>query len=263
MLIALSNGHGINTPGKRTPKFKDGSFMHEYEFNSAVVKYLDILLKNNGFDTLLVSPTDEDIPLKQRTDLANDNNVDLFISVHVNAYGSGDWNNTGGIETYVYKFGGEAEKLARLVHKNLLKGTPLPDRKVKEANFHVLRETKMPAILVECGFMTNEKEAKLLISDKYRQECAEEIAQGICEYYGKEYVDIENNFYIGKSIVNEVPILVDGELIDIKALMIENGGITMLPIRSFLQDILRDKWGIELNVGWNSIKGMITIDRKK
>jgi N-acetylmuramoyl-L-alanine amidase len=186
-LIACSDGHGMETQGKRTPNFDDGTFMKENEFNREVIRRLDINLKRCGFATLHVSPGDSDVPLKTRTDAANNAKADLYISVHANAYKSvwGDW---GGLSTHIYAKGGEAEKLAKIVHKHLLKGTKLRDRGIVVSNFHELRETDMPAILLECAFMDNLAEAKLLLSDKYRQECADEGAMGVCEYYGMPYV---------------------------------------------------------------------------
>lgn len=199
-IIALDDGHGMETQGKRTPVFEDGSFMKENEFNRAVVKYLDDELKRCGFKTLLVAECDTDIPLQTRTNLANNiitnkynRQADLYISVHANAC-TGNWGNWGGIETYIYTYTDSVtEEIANIIHKNLIKGTPLKDRGVKRGNFHVLRETAMPAVLVECGFMDNREEAKLLMSEKYRKECATEIAQAICEVYGVDYIKENNN----------------------------------------------------------------------
>lgn len=70
-IIALDDGHGMETPGKRTPVLPDGSVMLENEFNRAVVKYLDENLKKHDFDTLLVAEGDTDVPLQIRTKLAN------------------------------------------------------------------------------------------------------------------------------------------------------------------------------------------------
>lgn len=66
-LIALCDGHGMETAGKRTPMFSDGTFMRENEFNRAVVALLDVHLKRCGFRTLIVAPTDIDTPLRTRT----------------------------------------------------------------------------------------------------------------------------------------------------------------------------------------------------
>lgn len=194
--IALDDGHGMNTPGKRTPQFKDGSFMHENEFNRTVVKYLKELLEYNNFDILEVAPTDEDTPLKVRTDLANNTiknkfnkPVDLYLSVHANAM-TGQWGNARGIETFYWKTSNEGKKLAEIVHKYLLKGTHQVNRGIKTADFHVLRETNMLAILIEAGFMDNENEAIMLMSDEFRKETAKELAMAVCEYYNVQFKDI-------------------------------------------------------------------------
>jgi N-acetylmuramoyl-L-alanine amidase len=189
--IALSDGHGMLTAGKRTPEFTDGTisqetkkrFMHENEFNRAVVKYLDEHLRRIGFKTLLVAPTDADTPLSTRTNLADARDADIYLSIHANAL-LGKWGNAKGIETFYFIGSKEGERLARIVHKELIKGTKLADRGLKSGN-HLweVRKPEMPAVLVECGFMDNLSEAKLLLSDAYRKECAEEIARGVCAYY--------------------------------------------------------------------------------
>lgn len=198
-LIALCDGHGMETQGKRTPlgvvDSETGSnFMHENEFNRAVVKYLDTHLKRCCFDTLLVAPTDKDTPLLERTNLANSKKVDFYLSVHANAIGNGEWNGTRGIETFHYTNASEAsKKFAAIIHNHLMCGTKLPDRGVKRADFHVLRETNMPAVLVELGFMSSKDDAALLLSPNYRKECAEELAQAICEMYCCAYVPEDKN----------------------------------------------------------------------
>lgn len=186
--IALDDGHGMQTPGKRTPKFENGDFMHENEFNRDVVAKLDMILKRCGFETILTAPTDKDHTLSERVKTANNNKANIFISVHANA-ATGKWQNGKGIETYYFTRSSKSQNLAEIVHSNLIKGTKQVNRGVKTANFYVLRNTNMPAILIEAGFMDNREEAKLLLSDSFRQECAEEIAKGTCEYFGVEYVE--------------------------------------------------------------------------
>ena len=185
-LIALDDGHGMSTAGKRTPKFLDNTFMHENEFNRAVKRYLKADLERHGFKTLLVAPTDEDTPLTVRTNLANTKKADIYISIHANAH-LGRWGSANGIEVYHYKNSVKGKKLATAIHKRVIQGTKQTNRGIKTANFHVLRETKMPAVLVEFAFMDNLVEAKLLRSDSYRKECAIELAKGICDYYGVTY----------------------------------------------------------------------------
>lgn len=267
IIIALGDGHGINTAGKRTPTLDNGLIMKENEFNRVVIKYLNELLIKRGFKTVLVAPTDEDTLLSQRVKIANDAKADIYISVHANASKDG-WDSANGIETYCYKFGGEGEKLAKSVHAQLIKGSPQRDRGVKEGNFYVLKETKMPAILTENAFMNNKDEVKLLLSDEYRKECAKETYQGICDYYKIEYKEEKkeenkvSNSYKGYKIIDELPIILDGKEIELKALKIETpeGGVTLLKIRDFLQDIIRDKFGIDLEVGYD---GRVLLNSKK
>jgi N-acetylmuramoyl-L-alanine amidase len=183
MRIVIDAGHGPETAGKRSP---DGS-LREYQFNSAVARYVaDALLHGyEGVDIMLTHDDSRDVPLKERTDRANAWKADLFVSIHANAYGDGGWNSAQGIETFVHETRPPAAvALANAVQRQLVKATGRPDRGVKSANFHVLRETKMTAILVECGFMTHRQECELLKSDAYRRKCAEAIVAGIVETYG-------------------------------------------------------------------------------
>lgn len=182
--IAIDNGHGKNTAGKRTP---DDS-MREWEFNYATAKYLNEELKYNNFKTLMVSDTSEDTPLKTRTNRANEAKVNVLVSIHANSY-LGTWGNANGIETFAYKPGITGDKIAKLVQEELIKATNLTDRGVKYNNLHITRESKMPAILCECGFMDNKKEAQLLKSDSYRKLCAKAICKGLCRYYKVDYKD--------------------------------------------------------------------------
>lgn len=177
----LDAGHGLNTSGKRTP---DNS-MHEWQFNSAVAVNVANILKGYDVKTEFThDPTGKiDISLQKRTDYANNKSADCFVSIHANAAGSG-WSAAEGIETYVYTSKPQvAVKLANLVQKKLIEKTGRKNRGVKTADFHVLRETHMTAILCECGFMTNQTEATLLKSADYRLKVAQAIASGLVEFY--------------------------------------------------------------------------------
>jgi N-acetylmuramoyl-L-alanine amidase len=190
MLIVIDAGHGPNTPGKRTP---DGS-MKEYEFNNAVANHLRNELAQYENVRIHFTHSDrEDVSLKCRTDEANRLCADLFVSIHANAAGA-DWSSAEGIETFVYKTRPrEAVALAEKVQAQLIASTGRKNRGVKAADFHVLRETHMTAILVECGFMTHREEAALLKLDEYRRKVAAAIARAIAEQYGlkrKESVQV-------------------------------------------------------------------------
>lgn len=187
-IIAIDDGHGAETAGKRTPLFADGKFMHENEFNNAVAQLVKINLERCGFKTILVAQTDKDTPLSERTSTANNAKADFYISIHANA-ASGSWGDANGIETYYYSESVKGQAAAEIIHKQLIKGTPLKDRGFKPAKFYVLKYTNMPSVLVECGFMDNLQEATLLLSGAYRKECADEIGKGICEYFKVAWVE--------------------------------------------------------------------------
>lgn len=198
--VAIDAGHGPETPGKRCP---DDS-MREFHFNSAVARYVrDGLSEYVGVETIFTHADDgsRDVPLKERTDRANTWKADVLVSIHANAYGS-DWNDAQGIETYVYTTRpAEAVKLADAVQQNLLMETGRKNRGVKADNLHMVRESNMTAILVECGFMTNRQEAELLKSDAYRRKCAKAIVAGIAEVYGltlKQQAPASEPTYSGK-----------------------------------------------------------------
>ncbi len=183
MKISLGAGHAKTTPGKQTP---DG--MKEWEFNAAVVKYLiDGLQNYENVQTLrLDDPTGKtDISLKSRSDKANAWKADVHIDIHANAAGPGGWYDAAeGIETFVYTSKPkEAVSFAQKVQKNIISATGLKDRGVKTADFHMLRETHITAILIEAGFMTNREEAKLLKTDNYRRTVAGAVLDALVSQY--------------------------------------------------------------------------------
>jgi len=196
-LVILDDGHGIDTSGKRTPIFNDGTYMIENDFNSEVVQLIYNKLKPKAdIDVTFTAEENYDVPLNKRVERANqawldhqahfgkENSKCILISVHANAYGSGTTFNTiSGVETYCCTTPSEEEVLASAIHKNMIKGTTQVNRGVQKMNFAILKGN-MTSCLVECAFMTNINEAMLLKQESFRQECAEEITAGIIEYFG-------------------------------------------------------------------------------
>ncbi len=192
-LIAIDNGHGKDTPGKRTPKILNSRVIHEWEFNFPTAKKLGKLLEHNGFKVIYVSDTSVDTPLSTRTSRANNANADLFISIHYNAL-AGEFGSHGGIETLYHPNSSNGKKLASLVQNELIKETGLRNRGIKaRPGLAVLKNTQMPAIICECGFMDNLNEAKLMLDEDYQLKCARAITKGICRYYGKQFKDINTS----------------------------------------------------------------------
>ena len=182
MKICLDAGHGIGTPGKRSPDCT----LIEYEFNRDVTMRLKKILENHGIEIILTCYDDVDVPLGSRCKIANQNKADYFVSIHANAYGE-CWNDARGWEALIIGKGGKAERLAECIRKHSIKDLGLKDRGVKVQNCQVLRDTNMPAVLIEHGFYTNKEECGILKTEGFRQKCAEADAKGILEYLGIEY----------------------------------------------------------------------------
>lgn len=193
--VILDGGHGFETEGKRST---DGS-LRENEFNDAIVNKLSYALAQKEIPYKMVSAEWSDTPLSVRTkreNLFREEFVKLgydpvFISIHANAAENGVAN---GYETFIFTGGSEeTEMLGKIIHENALAAyrkhseTDI-DRGLKEANFYVLKHTKSPAVLIECGFMTNAKDLELLKSDAFRNDLTNSLIKGIEEYdiYSRE-----------------------------------------------------------------------------
>jgi len=199
-IIALDDGHGLETAGKRTP---DGFL--ENNFNYPTKIFLAEELRRNGFNWVDCSPGRTDNSLANRATRANNGKADLFISIHYNAL-NGVWGTHGGIETFHFPGSSNGKKFATLVQEELIKATKLRNRGVKSANFAVLRLTNMPAILAECGFMDNREEAALMKTAAHQNNCAVAICKAICRYFGVTYkaVTEQNSKKDYKTILKEV-----------------------------------------------------------
>src|SRR5690625_1849518 len=179
-VVAIDAGHGINTPGKRTPDDE-----REWSFNSIVAQsIIDNLKKYRGVKTVrLDDPTGKrDVPLRERTNKANNANADILVSCHHNA-NTGKWGNWTGTETYHYPGSTKGKQLAQAIHPSVVKAYGLRDRGIKSANFHMLRESRMPAVLIEGGFMDSTIDIKKLRDKKVLKQAGKNIADAIARYF--------------------------------------------------------------------------------
>ena len=213
-LIALDDGHGMETPGKRTPPLKKdlyidgklirkkGEVIKENEFNRAVVKYLEKALKRCDFDVLIVASGDSDVPLITRVSRANSAGADAYVSKHYNAVGEKWQSKVKGPVTIIhYNSSSKSRELAKNVHEELWKlhkdhncknfGVG-KDTGISGFSLYVLRSTKMPAILTESGFMDNMTEAVEMLNPKFQKADAEGTCKGICKTFGVKYIDPSN-----------------------------------------------------------------------
>lgn len=182
MKICIDPGHGGADSGAVGP-----GGTREKDVNLAVAKllfkYLDPVadVKLTRSDDRRLG-NNENSDLAERVRIAEAWRANYFISLHCNAAAAG----ARGVETYAYKPGGEGERLARAIQKELVEATGFPDRGVKFANYYVLRKTSMPAVLIELAFISNPDEEKLLKDPAWQDRAALAIAQGIAKYFGKE-----------------------------------------------------------------------------
>lgn len=193
-LVILDAGHGLDTPGKRTPKFNNGRFMKENEFNRAVIRKIDKLLeKYNNIDIVFTSTEKRDVSLNERVKRVNDvydkykdiyKNI-VLVSVHANAFGDGvNFNSANGTSSHYYPTNMTDKQFAKTIHKDLIASTnPSSDRGLVGSNFKILRDVKMTAVLCENLFMTNLENAKMLLTDEFREKTALGIVNGILKYF--------------------------------------------------------------------------------
>ncbi|SOC05740.1 N-acetylmuramoyl-L-alanine amidase [Ureibacillus xyleni] len=180
--IGYDAGHGMNTPGKRTP---DGE--REWSFNHQVVRaFEDELSQYRGVELRRFDdPTGKrDVPLLERTNGANQWGADYYLSFHHNALGS-KWGSHTGVETFIYsspKPGSLA--LANAVHPAVVLAYGLRNRGIKRANLHIVRETTMPAVLIEGGFMDSTIDIKKLRDKQVLESAGRGIAQALAKYIG-------------------------------------------------------------------------------
>ncbi|MDW0110980.1 N-acetylmuramoyl-L-alanine amidase family protein [Sporosarcina aquimarina] len=189
--IVLDAGHGLPTAGKQTP---DGE--KEWTFNNTVLLAAQSKLKAYPQLELLRvdDPTGKvDVPLKVRTDKANAWNADVYVSIHHNA-NTGFWGDWGGVETYVFdgnSKNSKAEQLAHCIQPRIIHVMGLRDRGVRKKNLHVLRETAMPAVLIEGGFMDSRTDIQSLRDPRKLKAQGEAIADAIVEYVQLQSVKTE------------------------------------------------------------------------
>jgi N-acetylmuramoyl-L-alanine amidase len=172
--IAIDPGHGGGDPGA----VGIGN-IHEADIVLAISNRVTALLEDKGARIIQTRTDDREIELEPRVSQANRTRADLFISIHANAI-SLERPDVNGIETYYY--GDRSLELAQTIHASMLDGTDRPNRRVRRANFYVLRNTTMPAVLLEVGFVTGAEDAALLPDPEFQAQMAEAIARGILEY---------------------------------------------------------------------------------
>lgn len=192
--VIIDPGHGGHDAGAKN------RVSLEKDLNLIVGKKLREALKKRGFRVVMTRETDVYLTLQQRVTIANRYQNAVFISVHFNSGRPA----ASGLEVFTLAPAGTSSAMSRTVRKDPMAGnfhdsanialasavqtrmlrTKLEDRGIKRARFSVLCTIKHPAILVECGFMSNAKEAELIRTDQYHNFVAAAIADGVAAYKG-------------------------------------------------------------------------------
>jgi N-acetylmuramoyl-L-alanine amidase len=167
--VVIDAGHGGfdrgGIPGQRVP---------EKTMNLDVAQRLKTILQSNGYRVVMTRDSDVFVPLGTRAAIANQYRNGIFVCIHFN---SASRSGANGIETYFYS--SQSLALASAIHYNVNAVAPSANRGVRRRGYFVLRRTSIPAVLVECGFLTNPSEAQYAQSSAYRQKLAQAIADGI------------------------------------------------------------------------------------
>lgn len=167
--VVVDAGHGGHDRGARAVRGQN-----EKDICLDTSKRLAAILRRRGFRVVETRTTDVFIPLGRRVAISNGTRNSIFVSVHYN------WANRSGARgTETYYHSPQSELLARLVQRELAGSYSTPNRGVKNRGFYVLRNNRRPAILVECGFLSNPQDNAVAQSASGRQRIAEAIARGI------------------------------------------------------------------------------------
>ncbi|MGW8825082.1 N-acetylmuramoyl-L-alanine amidase [Paenibacillus lautus] len=171
--VVIDPGHGGIKPGSISLTGKT-----EKSFNLDISLKVEALLKKEkNINVVMTRSDDSHLELSDRVKIANNLKADIFVSIHGNSNAS---SSPSGTETYYTR--DSSKSLADVIHKHLAKATGLKDRGVKYGSLHVTRETTMPAVLLEIGFLSNKGDEAQLFKDDFQNRVAQGIVEGIKEY---------------------------------------------------------------------------------
>jgi len=177
--VVIDPGHGGADPGA----IGIGG-IRETDVVLEVSKMVEKILSEKGVKVRLTRKNEVDLDLPPRVSFAIYTSAEIFVSIHANA-SRGKRRDINGLETFYYR-GWKGRLLAKRIQKQILRVSPgSPDRGVKQGRFYVIKNTRMPAVLVEIGFITGRLDARRLEKITHRKRLAYAIAKGILEYLDK------------------------------------------------------------------------------
>jgi N-acetylmuramoyl-L-alanine amidase len=170
--VVLDPGHGAHDRGAAI------GYVYEKHLALDTARRVEELLRRQGIKVIMTRSRDVFIPLPGRAAAGNSRSNAIFVSIHYNYSRGGSGN---GVEAF-YHFPA-SYTLAAYIQAYLVQRTGMANRGVKHANFHVIRNTtRNPAVLIECGFVSNATERSRMLTGEFRKRIAEGIAQGIVAY---------------------------------------------------------------------------------
>ncbi|MDX8047675.1 N-acetylmuramoyl-L-alanine amidase [Gracilibacillus sp. S3-1-1] len=172
--IVIDPGHGDRDTGAIGV-----SGQHESDYTLKTAKILQEVLEEAGAEVLLTRETDRYVPLTSRTTFANLMKADVFLSIHYNS--TPELPTANGIDTYY--MARRDKQLAQFVHQEIIHETLVTDRGIEERDLHVLRTNHLPSLLLELGFISNEKEEKNIQSRAHLRAISRGIARGLSLYF--------------------------------------------------------------------------------
>ena len=185
-LIVLDSGHGGSDPGKVGI---NGAL--EKDINLSIAELVKERLEQDGIEVIMVRGKDEMLSsdgadnkkledMKARVEIINRNLPDIAVSIHQNSYEDA---GVSGAQVFYFVGSIEGQKAAEIMQKALLEVDESNTRQAKENNsYYLLKRTEVPTIIVECGFLSNQQEAELLVTEDYQTKLADAICEGIKGY---------------------------------------------------------------------------------
>lgn len=178
-VIVIDMGHGGKDQGTSN---KSNGILEKDIVLEIGEKVAAILKKDRKLTIIETRTTDEFLTLNERVEISNNNNADVFISLHCNAV-ENDASSYYGVESFYWRDDTEESyNLASAIQNSIITNLDVNDRGVKKDNYYVVKNTKCAAALIEMGFLTNNKECKNLSNDKYQTKMAKAIVDGIYDY---------------------------------------------------------------------------------
>jgi N-acetylmuramoyl-L-alanine amidase len=175
-LIVVDPGHGGKNPGA-----VGLTGVWESEVNYDIAIRLNELLLEAGAFTIMTRKGEQDPNLYERAKMANESRADIFVSIHSDAHPKPE---TRGTTVYAHPNANQTTwALGWYVHNEIVQATGLKSMGLRSANFVVVREPKMPSILVETAYVTNREDEALLKDPEFRQKIAQAIFNGILLYF--------------------------------------------------------------------------------